>query len=326
MEDNSQNEPMPKFIFNEKYISREPTVLKNHTPISTTTIHGWPSLLFGLPFLIAGLAILGISGGFIEVDPGSVHAPMWVIGAAGSMFFFAGIALITNGIQGIKRQKIVKEGIRSSKSTPWDWDYPEDSHGVSEKKGKQVLNYFVAALAFVVFLAPFNWWAFVSDESNGMIIFVVGFFDLIILFVIGHFFYNLIQYFRFGSSFLQFHRFPFYLGDSLSAVLLGMPKGTQIDMIRLHLRFIEERYETSGSGRNRTQRVVPYQLYGDTRKISGSELDDRGELNIEWQLPPDENFESEMSRRPACYWELDIDAELPGVNYHARFLLPVYRK
>lgn len=51
-------------------------------------------LVMGSAFLLAGLAIVCVALGWIEVDPASVHAPPWVIGVCGGMFAAAGIATL----------------------------------------------------------------------------------------------------------------------------------------------------------------------------------------------------------------------------------------
>ena len=103
--------------------SYERVSLGQHHPVSQTTIHGWPSVLFGLPFAAAGGFILGIAFGVVHVKPSSVHAPMWVIGVAGLAFFGAGMSLIVHGIKGAKRKAKREEGKRNAPNSPWLWDY-----------------------------------------------------------------------------------------------------------------------------------------------------------------------------------------------------------
>lgn len=51
----------------------------------------WVGALFG----VVGLAILFVALGIIPTDESKFHAPHWVVGAAGLMFFLAGIAILT---------------------------------------------------------------------------------------------------------------------------------------------------------------------------------------------------------------------------------------
>ena len=49
----------------------------------------------GTLFALMGLAILFVALGIIPTDESKLHAPHWVVGAAGLMFFLAGIAILT---------------------------------------------------------------------------------------------------------------------------------------------------------------------------------------------------------------------------------------
>lgn len=53
-----------------------------------------PPLWFGLAFVAAGLAIVGVAADVIAVDPSAVHAPRWVLGACGAVFALAGLAVL----------------------------------------------------------------------------------------------------------------------------------------------------------------------------------------------------------------------------------------
>ena len=51
-------------------------------------------LLFALPFLAAGVGIIGIGTGTIPFPPDKVHAPPWVIVLCGLVFLCGGLAVV----------------------------------------------------------------------------------------------------------------------------------------------------------------------------------------------------------------------------------------
>lgn len=55
-------------------------------------------ILMGGAFLLAGLAILRVALGWIEMDPSRIHAPSWVIGVSGAMFALAGAGVLYQGV------------------------------------------------------------------------------------------------------------------------------------------------------------------------------------------------------------------------------------
>ena len=196
--------------------TRERVELHGRQPVSRTTIHGWPSVLFGSPFAGAGTFILLIGLGKIEMDPGKIHAPMWVISACGLMFLLAGLWLIWHGLDGVRRKAKIKNVKTTRASSPWLWDYEWQALGISDNKLKKVLHGFIMLSIVSVFLAPFNWWAFYSNEGPLMVKIIVVIFDLI--FGLGggyYFFHNLALYLKYGNSRLRFGSFPVLLGDRL---------------------------------------------------------------------------------------------------------------
>ncbi len=305
--------------------ARERVQLNNRQPVSRTTIHGWPSFFFGLPFAGMGTFILLMGLGKIEVDPGKVHAPMWIIALFGLLFVLAGLSFIWHGLGGVRRKAKIKFVKTTRVSSPWLWDYEWQALGISDNKLKKVMHGLIMLIVVGAFLAPFHWWAFVSDEGSIMVKAMVVFFDLVFGLGGGYYFLNnLALFLKYGNSRLRFSSFPFLLGDTLSVVLVGLP--SEINQLQLDLRFIEEQYETRGSGRNKESRVVCYQLYHEERILKGREVASSGKLSLEWGLPNEPEMTSTLSQRPARFWELEVKADTPGVDYHSRFLLPVYAR
>ena len=303
---------------------KERVRLGKHNPVSRTTIHGWGSVIFGLPFLAAGTVITLIGLGRVTVPAKDIHAPLWVIGAVGVVFFLAGVFLLFHGIDGIQRKSRMKKGKHLSPRRPWMWDYEWEPLGISENKKKEVMSAFIATVVYTLFLSPFNWWAFFSEEITPFWLKgVVILFDLIILLVAYEFIRKLSQYLKYGDSRLRFKEFPFFLRGKMIVSLTGAP--TQFDVMTMNLRCIEEAYEVRYSGRKKSEEVICYQLYGE-EKVLRSHNVGGSKILMEWLLPDDPEYTTLLSERPARFWELEIKAETKGVDYESRFLLPIYAR
>ncbi|HKI48885.1 MAG TPA: hypothetical protein VKA69_06140, partial [Desulfobacteria bacterium] len=157
--------------------ARERVQLNNRQPISRTTIHGWPSFIFGLPFAGMGTFILLIGLEKIEVDFGKIHAPIWIISLFGLLFLLAGLTFIWHGLDGLRRKAKVQKVKTTRASSPWLWDYEWQALGFTDNKFKKVMHGLLMLIIFGAFLAPFNWWAFVSDEGSTMVTIIVVVFD-----------------------------------------------------------------------------------------------------------------------------------------------------
>lgn len=310
----------------ESTVNWERVRLGSSHAVSETTVHGWPSVWFGVPFAGAGAAVFLIYLGVIQVDPKTVHAPMWVLGLVGALFFLAGAFLTGHGFRGLRLKARVEEGKRRYPDQPWMWDYRWDPRGASENKMKMVVQHFLAAIVFVAFLAPFHYVVWFNPESHPpmWVKGVVLFFDFIVLLIIGDAFRKWFQYLKYGNSRLRFQSFPFYAGGTMRLALEGIPE--TFDRMTLSLRYVEEGYEIRGTThRNRRRDVVCYQVYSEERTLHSAPARG-GRLVMEWKLPGNKEMVNELSARPARFWVLDAKAETPGVDYESRFLVPVYAK
>ncbi len=62
-------------------------------------------VLFALPFLAAGLYIMGISFGWLPADPEAFIAPRGIVGLAGVFFVVGGLMALLHGVGGRAGQK-----------------------------------------------------------------------------------------------------------------------------------------------------------------------------------------------------------------------------
>jgi hypothetical protein len=297
--------------------------LKGHKPLSRTTLHNWPAIIFGLAFFIAGLPILSIGMGWMDYPKSSIHAPLWIIGVFGGLFAASGVWLMLHGATGLRRLWNISHGKQELPNRPWLWDYPWQASGITDNKFQESLSSVVALAVFVTFLAPFNWIAFVSDSGGIFWHVLTGLFDVIILVGVGGYLLkNVRQLWTFGNGRVSFQEFPFFLGRTMHLTIERLP--IDISTVQFNLRCIEEAYEIRKRGRKRESIVVCYQIYQDTQTIRGELINETGQLRCFWKLPDDKHLTSRPSERPAIFWELEVRGKRLGLHYHSRFLLPIY--
>ena len=70
-----------------------------------------------------------------------------------------------------------------------------------------------------------------------------------------------------------------------------------------------------------------YELYSDKIFFSEPELRHLNFSSLELKFTlPENGIETRLSERPPRYWELELLAEAPGIDFMAFFLLPVYKE
>ena len=297
-------------------------VLVNHPTQSATAIDGWKSILFGSPFLAAGLFIEAAALGYIG---GSRHAPNWLIGLVGFFFFAAGAFLIIHGFRGVIRKTKYDREARQFPHQLWLCDYHWHREGFAFSAFNSMLQRFVAAVVWNAFLTPFFW---IGLTQRGAWIFSIfaGLFALIGLVFWYRWGQMLAELLRYGNTFLAYNSFPFFLGNNLSVRLSAPAHYSDLDQLTFTLRCVQERYITSGSGRNRTTNVVCFELYSDSQTISQAQLAASSNQGIPLEFAlPDSQPTTSLASTPPTYWEVEANGKSAHVDLQAFFLVPVYK-
>jgi hypothetical protein len=227
----------------------------------------------------------------------------------------------TVGISGgIRGYRLYREQRRRYPNEPWRFDHQWKARGIADQ-GKDMAGRTLAfSVIWMLFQGPF-WLVFGREIGIGLIVLLVFAAVGVGSFVYG--IYLLLRRLKYGQSYLAFGAFPFVPGRKVQAMLSNRNGVRGMDRLECVLRHVEEVLETTGSGSRRETRTVSYQVCEMRKELPIHAWDGRP-LSLEFDLPADAP-ETCLSGRPARYWELEIRASTPGIDYSARFLLPVYR-
>jgi hypothetical protein len=298
------------------------TVLANHRSQSATTINGWSSALFGVPFLVAGLFL-----GLLALDRFPVHrqAPDWLVGGVAAMFFFSGAFFTVHGIRGVMRRTAYRREASQHPAEPWLYDFHWRREGIAFSAFDDMLERLLAAMVWTTFLVPFVW-AGINVRGAWPFLAAVGIFGLLGLIFWFRWAEMLIDLLRYGHSFLAYESLPFALGGMLRARLRAPHGISAIDQLTVTLRCVEEKYVGTGVGEDRSTRVVCYEIYKDVMRYDRDRLTHLAgnEISIEFRLPSDQPA-TNLAATPPTYWEIEARGKARGVDYEAVFLVPVYK-
>ncbi|MBI5149311.1 MAG: hypothetical protein HZA28_00870 [Candidatus Omnitrophica bacterium] len=301
--------------------------LRGHSTISRTTIEGWPAVFFSLPFIGAGTFIILISLNVIPVKDSSFHAAREVVASFGGLFALAGLLTLVHGLLSLNEKRKTALLNQQYSTEKWRADYSWDPQGIKADSFEKIKSGLYANLGITVFCVPFNWLFFFKHPDRIFQLFI-GFFDIIIVIAWAYWAYLVLALLKYGVSSLEFQHCPFFLGEELKVILRTNKPVPGLKEMKATLRHIEEKYETRGTGKNRRSVIVSYQLYADT--LTFNNLTAFEQQAVQWplafSLPQESQYNSCLSCRPAKYWELEIKAQTPGIDYFSSFLLPVYAK
>ncbi|MCZ6786560.1 MAG: hypothetical protein O7E54_05280 [Planctomycetota bacterium] len=301
--------------------------LPNCAGVSGAPITGWPALLFGLPFVATWLLIRFAAVGKIAAFKPAKGVPPFLIDTAAWAFGLVGLYLVALGIAGLSRNARRRRLLRERPDEPWLADHAWAPEKVRDDTWRRVRRALFGMALFAFLMTPLNWWGFFSDRANLFVQIISGVFDLIGLYAIYHTGVIVVRALRFGSSTARPWSFPAFLGGDLDVTLHLNADVRQFDRLDVTLRCIEEVYETSGHGDNKSTRVVCYQIHGETRTFDtpANLVTTDGSIAFSFKLP-DDGKSTRLSARPARFWELEVKGERPGVDFLAAFMMPVYSR
>ena len=288
---------------------------------------GLPSFgmfLFGLPFFGFGIwaALAGLK--LVPLDESKLHAPHWVLTMVGVVFALAGVMVWGMGWRQFKANKRRAElGMRDPVLADFAWD----ERGFTPPRWSSAAKGIGGAIFFALFLSMFNWWAF-SAKGPWMVKIIVGVFDLIWLLVAWLACVRVGRTLKFGPSRIEFARFPFHPGETVSLHWV-VPNGlTQAAKGTFTLRCVEEWYETRGSGKNRRKHLVQEAVWDATGHLEQSRTLTPGRPEELRFAIPAEAIGTRMNAKDTkpVFWELVIELDLAGLDFKESYLVPIYRK
>ncbi|MFQ5503759.1 MAG: hypothetical protein ACE5F1_03055 [Planctomycetota bacterium] len=294
-------------------------------PRGSVTVSGRAALILSLPLISAGTLIILVSERVVPLDLGIGDFPQWIITSFGAVLLGAGILTLFEGLWGLVLQARRKGMILRHPGEPWYADHPWDPYGIRDDGLPQTLRGLIGTLLFVLFLLPINGVAFFLQSESILIICIVGLFDLIVAGSAWYGLYKLIRVCKYGRSSLKFKTFPAHPGETIELQFQTRTDLSHFESIDYTLRFVEEILVTTRSARSSRTSLRCYQLYSETQTVEGAEAVFLSglEKDLSFEIP-DRGLITNLSKNPPSYWELEIKAAAPGIDFLARFPLPIY--
>lgn len=310
----------------------ERKLLPGQTPRGVTGGSGCVAaffIAFGLPFMAAGtfLGFVATSGVPLTTDDGS-RPPDWLIGCIVALFVGAGaFVTLRLGVGSLVDRARLRARRARHPNEPWRADHPWDPAGASYSPGSSLAGQLAAMAFMAVLLAPFNYFAFYEPRPDmpTWAKLLVGFFDLILVLVVVGVVLTVVQQAKYGRARLAFRSFPFFLGGKLAGRLGTTRAIGQFNKLTFTLRCIEERTETVRGAGKTSVRTICDQLWADEVVLQGGAVREGNEVPVSFDLPSGD-YGTRLADPPARYWELAVVADTPGLDFSARFLVPVYAR
>lgn len=308
--------------------ARDPgSVLKGHTPISGTTVHGKSALLIGLLVMSMGVFVGLMAAGVVPTKGSIRSGEAWAGALGGGAFVAAGLWLMTHGLAGILAQRRARRMREQFPHEPWRADFAWDDRGAKDMQRKGVRQMLVGLGLVMVLAAPFNVIMVAAWREGSKLGLVFGLVNLFVGLYVIAFFYRLARLMKYGTGWVAFRRFPFHVGEQVEVDYVPAGRLEGIARLTCTLRCIKEAYVTTQiNGKTQTQ-IVSTVLHHQTREVPADAVNASHDrvVPLSFEIPP-EGESTRLLDRPPVYWQLQVSAEARGVNLDSRFLVPIYAR
>ena len=244
-----------------------------------------------------------------------LHEPPMVV--VGGVFLLAGFVLLVRYLRQKRHGNVHSPAPDASEAAPWERDHAWDPAGTADSRLRYAGAGFVLA-GFVLTIATIVVWPLRTiDIAMG------GGLGLAGLGGLGAGIYFLAQWACFGRTWLSCERFPFHPGQTLE-VQWHSPAVSRCQRLEFTLRYITEHIVEHNVGSSRRRWWVLYEHYSDRYQIDRPcDLPQGHATPITFLIPANAPGTSLASREPR-YWELEVKVHRLGLNYTARYLVPIY--
>jgi hypothetical protein len=283
----------------------------------------WVGFLFGTVLVAVGTLIILRGTTTLAVNPGLTNAAFWVPAVAGASFAVSGFVAWGRawGQLAANRQRL--QAARQYPNEPALADYPWHPGGFEVSGWRGAGRVLGLAIGITIFLSIFNWWAF-GKLGDWMIKAVVVCLDLLTLLFWWEAGRRIGRALKFGRSRIAFARFPYRPPEP---VVIRWHPGERISQVNkgtFTLRCVEQWTESRAMGKDRTVKLVQEEVWSAAWRLDKPrKLPVKDAVELCYELPPDAP-PTQLSAYKPVFWELEVQLDLPGLDFKETYLVPIY--
>lgn len=272
-----------------------------------------------IPFVLGGLLALAFA--FPEAAGGRWTTAA-VFGLLGVVFASIGAAMHFTFRKQAARQKRLAERQAEWPEEPWRWREDWADGPITDTMRQQMIaSWFFAILWNAIALPSTVLGIREALRTGETVIWFVTIFGVVGLGLLASAILQTMRYRRYGVSALELETFPGFLGGTLAGRIRASMDLHEVPRIPITLRCI--RQEVTGTGKHRSTRETV--LFEDQIDVVRTYREGHSTLvHFAFRLPADAQPSTALPAADQIIWRLEAHAEVPGVDYHAIFEVPVF--
>jgi hypothetical protein len=274
-------------------------------------------ILFALPFAAIGTgALVMVARGW---SAGSDPRQLFFLACFGIAFGLAGFGLIFAALWGGKRLDREADLRAQHPREPWLWNPEWASRRIADESGAGTVMLWVFGIFWNAIASPVLIFFPSEMEKGNHMLFFALIFPLVGIALLASAVRATLRALRFHKSTFILDTLPAPLGGTLRGrIEVPYAKLADADSIVVRLSSIERRR----SGKSTTETIV-WQHDEEIPRGAVARMPDRVSIPVTMPVPAELGPSTQGSER--TLWRLSVDAELPGIDYLAKFEVPVFR-
>lgn len=281
--------------------------------------------LFMLPFIAVGVFSISAALGHFEIQTTDGTDPRIFLAVFGSIFTFVGVvlaALMLSGVRGARREAA---RVRQHPDEPWMWREDWAAGRVEDRQSNaSLVSIWVFAVLWCGASFPTAFLASKQADGNTGPLLLAMLFPLVGVILVVVAVRMTMRKVKYGRSILHLSSVPLRLGSTVNFTLETRAL-TGAEKIDFKLTCVKE--EARGSGKQR--RIHRTTLWESSREVPGGFVADAptgSAVPVSFALPPDGDETQRINREDRVVWMLRASANVPGIDYSARFEVPVFSR
>lgn len=285
-------------------------------------IAGGCAVVYGSAFLFSGLFFIYLAL-TTAADPDDRMAYYFTL-LMGSFFAIGGSVMLYN----IRREYAEHQAVADRQSVapgkPWLWrsDWAAGYSAEVLRKGHQQL--WLWTIGWGLITAAVLWEARKGmPEVPGLraVVAAIVLGEIVLLSIAT---YRTLRTRRYGDVRLYLHANPYRPGGTVSATLKATSELAPTGPMKVTVAYVHEYVKSSG----RTSFTHENILWSDTSSIETTAMkmsSEAVEVAIRFSLPADAESTNDAIPTNRHYWRIGAEAPVKGIDFHARFEIPVWR-
>jgi hypothetical protein len=279
--------------------------------------------LFALPFVLGGLLAISQAIGMTHADDGKM--PFWLLLTFGLVFSGVGFGLIFAALYGGKYAQRQQRLQVEHPTEPWLWRADWAQGRANSKTRTSMLSGWVFAIFWNAISMPIAFLVLPAAASQrgpiaylGLIFPAVG--VLLLIYAIR----RTIAFFEFGNTYFEMSSVPGVVGRELNGQIQARFPHSPDHGIHLRLSCVHRMTTGSGNSQSTTENIV----WRDEADLASGQLcpgPNGTTIPVHFGIPLDAQATDKRSPRDEFVWVLEALADVPGVDYHDIFEVPVFR-